>query len=69
MDIHWKADGIIGKNFVSLKPKDTFYLRSGMLIFASYVKILAWKKINLDSIVSMDVHRKADVSLKKILSP
>ena len=47
MDIHCKADGTIGKNYVPLKLKDTLYLRSGMVIFASYAKTLTQKKFKL----------------------
>ena len=46
MNIQCSADGTIGKNFVPLKPKDTLYLPSGMLIFASYTKILMWNNFS-----------------------
>ena len=40
MNIHCKADGTIGKNFVPSNLKGILYLSSGMLVFASYAKIL-----------------------------
>ena len=40
MNIQCSADGTIGKNFAPSKLKDILYLSSGMLVFASYAKIL-----------------------------